>query len=237
MRAAEHWSQAAGGGYAASTPKNMAAHGSDIATMNYQQWLDFTFGSAPGEPWQPYGNYRCSDSWRLLGYLDTLFTRPLPALHRYTTEQLERGLWFIPSAKGYLWCWLDTNISSSKRAACVRSALNFHACLDGLLPDAMALHMWWDSVLAYTQYEGRSILEDRDIFSTVVAAIALFLHNSQPRVRLAGEEGAERLLLILEKTKDKRLGAASRVFQRAGLDWERYARRSLLVDSMRGQLC
>ena len=189
----------------------------DIAKIDYAEWLAFTFDHPVVNPFvedvwhfKDENEYTCSNSSLLVDYLTALFNEPAAVLQKYSLSQVEQGFWFIPSCNGYLWCWLDKNVEHHRRVACVNAVDNLYLKHFNSMPRSSAAIMWWDSVLSYTAFGNDTFVEDSDIFFAIVDGIANCLHSKSPVAKMAGEEGASRLLAILEKIDDKRLRLVSK---------------------------
>ena len=191
----------------------------DLARLGYAEWLSFTFDhpvvNSFEDVWhfKDENEYTCSNSSLLIDYLTTLFNEPIAALKKYSFSQIEQGFWFIPSCNGYLWCWLDKNVACHRRVACVKAVDNLYLQYFNSTPRSTTAVMWWDSVLSYTVLGDDTFVEDNDIFFAIVNGIANCLHSKSPIAKMAGKEGASRLLAILKKIGDERMACVIQKLQ------------------------
>ena len=128
----------------------------DISQYNFSDWLKFTFAhplTTPewyfSEDWEYQGNHS-----KMIEYSTKLFNAPELLVEDYFFEQINQGLWFIPSAYGYILYLLDEDIPWKIRKECIDSFYNLFLYLFSKYKiSGGADIMWWDSIFSYGVYE------------------------------------------------------------------------------------
>ena len=128
----------------------------DISQYNFSDWLKFTFAHPLttlewyfSEDWEYQGNHS-----KMIEYSTKLFNAPELLVEDYFFEQINQGLWFIPSAYGYILYLLDEDIPWKIRKECIDSFYNLFLYLFSKYKiSGGADIMWWDSIFSYGFYE------------------------------------------------------------------------------------
>jgi hypothetical protein len=180
----------------------------DISELSFTQWLGFTFDHpVETEPWHfsDDAEYSCSDPAALLAYLTEFFRNPLPLVSRYTSAQIEQGMWFIPGPNGYLWTWLESSVPIRDRTTCIGAVDCLFRDLFEKVPLESSGYMWWDSVITYCCRNGKSVVDDRDVMQAIVSCIAANAASEGAVTKGAGIHGAQHLVKLYLATRDMRL--------------------------------
>jgi hypothetical protein len=123
----------------------------DTRQYTYEEWIRFAFDHAPladpsDSPWHNTEEYEfVCDPTAVLRYYTRLFHEPLPALSRYSDEQIEQGLWFI-ACHHLLDIYWDEDIPAAMRIECIEAMPSLFQHFFSTKPLNTICFMWWDLI-------------------------------------------------------------------------------------------
>ncbi len=178
----------------------------DLSGYSFSDWMNFIFNH-PVDPEHLWYMTDCVlydfDSAVMLQHLTTLFTHPEQAYLIYTPEQIDQGLSFIVSERGFIGILLDRDLPLRLRRDCIMQMavlLHFHQERNPSLPGTL---YWWQSAIRNCRYHYQRLYQETDIIRHFLRILNRMLNRKTiPRqLRKALEYG----LLELKQTVENGL--------------------------------
>ena len=194
----------------------------DLSNYTFADWMNFTFGHPVdlNRPWFSGEFFLYDfDSKLILEHLTSFFSRPELGYLLYTPEQIDQGLGFIVSDRGFLGVLLDQSIPLRLRRECIMemgTLFRFHMEQN---PDLPSNRIWWREAVRNCRYQYQHLYLHVDILRYFFRILCRLLDRKTilPRLRLPLEEG----LLELKRTAPEGLRLAQdsrkRIYTRAEL--------------------
>lgn len=178
----------------------------DLSNYSFADWMNFTFGH-PVDRKRPWYSGECFlydfDSKLVLEYLLTFFSHPELSYLLYTPEQIDQGLEFMVSDRGFIGVLLDQAIPLRLRRDCMMemgTLFRFHMEQNPHLP---ACRTWWKEAVRNCRYQYQHLYLHVDIIRYFFRVFCRILSRKtiSPQQRAALEEG----LLELKRTAEEGL--------------------------------
>lgn len=180
----------------------------NLGSLKYEQWLDFIFKHQVTSPFSGLRwyeleewEYEC-DSVLIIEYLDRLFRNSADLLKKYSHDEIDQGLWFIPSLHGLTWIFLDYRLEWEKRRECIESMEYLFSDLFSKEKIGSSCYMWWDSVISYTAYENNNIETDILFLREIIAVMKKISKIDSYDVKQSIKHGIDHLHKIAFNTKN-----------------------------------
>lgn len=188
----------------------------DLSNYTFTDWMNFTFAHPvdPKHLWYA-GEYFLYDfdSKTILNYLSQFFSHPELAYLVYTPAQVDQGLSFIVSERGFIGVLLDGDIPLRLRRECIAemaTLFRFHMEANPSLPCST---LWWKNMIRNCRYHYQHLYLHVDIIRYFLRLLCKLLSRKtiSPQLRTALEEGLLELKqtagqgLLLAKESKKRL--------------------------------
>jgi len=187
----------------------------DLSDYSFADWMNFVFNH-PVDPVHPWYMADCVlydfDSAVMLQHLSTLFARPELAYLIYTPEQIDQGLSFIVSERGFIGILLDQDLPLRLRRDCIMqmaTLLHLHQERYPALPGTL---YWWQSAIRNCRYHYQRLYQNEDIIRYFLRILNRMLNRKTipQQLRKALENGLQELKrtvengLIMTQTSRKR---------------------------------